>query len=85
MQLRAAISFLEPLGRPQNGVFSTLAKYLFFSDSSDFFVLLHKKWELFFGSVPKGFAFGTFAHAADESVAISFLSLWECPKMGFFP
>ena len=82
MQPRAPVSFLSflgPEGRPQNGVFfSTL------STKSQTFYTINC-----FSDSPEGFALllGPVRSLAqtDSADKNTFLSLWECPKMGFFP
>ena len=81
MQPRAPVSFLSflgPEGRPQNGGFFHLIDKI-----ADF---LHNK--LFF-LIPRGICINIVpvrslaqTDCADKN---TFLSLWECPKMGFFP
>ena len=81
MQPRAPVSFLsflEPEGRPQNGVFSHLIDKI-----ADF---LHNK--LFFLIAPRDLLYywPSAQPCADRlRIKNTFLSLWECPKMGFFP
>ena len=80
MQPRAPVSFLSflgPDGRPQNGGFFHLIDKI-----ADF---LHNK--LFF-LIPRGICIiiGPVRSLAQTDCADknTFLSLWECPKMGFF-
>ena len=81
MQPRAPVSFLSflgPEGRPQKGVFFHLIDKI-----ADF---LHNK--LFF-LMARGICIiiGPVRSLAQTDCADknTFLSLWECPKMGFFP
>ena len=81
MQPRAPVSFLSflgPEGRPQNGGFFHLIDKI-----ADF---LHNK--LFFLIAPRiCIIIGPVRSLAQTDCADknTFLSLWECPKMGFFP
>ena len=81
MQPRAPVSFLSflgPEGRPQNGFFFHLIDKI-----ADF---LHNK--LFFLIAPRDLHyFGPVRSLAQTDCADknTFSSLWECPKMGFFP
>ena len=82
MQPRAPVSFLSflgPEGRPQNGGFFHLIDKI-----ADF---LHNK--LFFLIAPRDLHY-YWASALPlcrqiAQITTTFLSLWECPKMGFFP
>ena len=81
MQPRAPVSFLSFLGdeeRPQNeGFFHLIDKI------TDF---LHNK--LFFLTAPRDlhYYWASAQPCADRlQDKNTFLSLWECPKMGFFP
>ena len=81
MQPRAPVSFLSflgPEGRPQNGAFFHLIDKI-----ADF---LHNK--LFFLIAPRDLhIIGPVRSLAQTDCADknTLLSLWECPKMGFFP
>ena len=73
------LSFLGPEGRPQNGGFFHLIEKI-----ADF---LHNK--LFFLIAPRDlhYYWASAQPCADIDCADknTFLSLWECPKWGFFP
>ena len=81
MQPRAPVSFLSflrPEGRPQNGCFFHLIdKIADFLHNNLYFLIaprdLHYYWAV--RSLAQ-------TDCADKN---TFLSLWECPKMGFFP
>ena len=78
MQPRAPVSFLSflgPEGRPQNGVFFHLIDKI-----ADF---LHNK--LFFLIAPRDLHYYWASAQTDCADKNTFLSLWACPKMGFFP
>ena len=80
MQPRAPVSFLSflgPEGRPQNGGFFHLIDKI-----ADF---LHNK--LFFLIAPRDLHYYSAVRSlarTDCADKNTFLSLWECPKMGFF-
>ena len=81
MQPRAPVSFLSflgPEGRPQNGgFFHLIDKVADFLHNKLFFLIaprdLHYYWPV--RSLAQ-------TDCADKNTS---LSLWECPKMGFFP
>ena len=77
MQLRAPVSFLSLLEGPKMGLFHLIDKI------ADF---LHNK--LFFSDSPRGICIiiGRVCRLAQTDCVDNntFLSLWECSKMGFF-
>ena len=76
MQLRAPVSFFSLCECLEMGFFPKDRTYRAFS------VLLHKR--NFFSDGPKGFEYILDLWCMQLRAPVSFFSLWECLKMGFF-